>query len=866
MRALSFISCFATPALWASFFLAVPLAADTVVVINEFKSDPPGSDTREFIELFACDDASGEAAGHFPLDGYVLVLFNGSSAVNAAYAVTPVGGSPVAALYLDGHRTNAAGFFVIGSPDVAEAGLVVAPGSTGWLQNGPDGVGLYRNPSATFTTGTSPTAEGLVDAVVYGTDDPEDYDLLEVLTPGASQVNESPNSVPAMARMPDGGAPFFAGAFIPRPPTPGSRNQPVAGLALSVSSQSLTEGTAGAGRVTRTGSTAAPVTVSFASSDPMTAPAPAAVEIPAGSDHADVVFGAADDLWPNGEREVEITATAPDYVAASLRLTVNDDGDAPQPVVINEVFASGIGDANHDGANSTSQHRHDDEFVEIVNRGSEPFDLSGFRIFAASIDSPRHTIPEGTRLAPGAALVVFGGGQPPIGITEDFGNAWIQRANAPELGLYLLEPAGRVSLRNRQDLEIAGFHYDHQSGAVESLTLSPDIDGTPAPHGSLGDGSWLFSPGTRFDGTPFSTVAHRLDCRIEPPRVAENAGAGAASLIVTRAGPATEPLVVTVLALDPTEAAPRQSSFIIPGGAATGSVPIDAVDDIVSDGTQLAGFLCIAAGHLNGAAALEVEDDGIDRPPLGVFINEIDSDQPGADTGEFIELYVGEPAARPLDGYLVVLFNGNHASNGAYAVIDLSGKSSNARGFFVIGNAGVPNVDLVIPNASIQNGADAVAVYRAPASAFTTGASASPPMLDDLVDVVIYGNASGEDADLLEAFQAPGHPSSPVLVQHDEGGANNPHALARVPDAVSPWGTFIAQPPTPGFPNSGSPGLPPAIDIAIADDHVVLTFTGTLEAATTLQENAFAPVPGATSPHRLPLPLSGSRFFRATSR
>ena len=43
-----------------------------------------------------------------------------------------------------------------------------------------------------------------------------------------------------------------------------------------------------------------------------------------------------------------------------------------------------------------------------------------------------------------------------------------------------------------------------------------------------------------------------------------------------------------------------------------------------------------------------------------IFINEVDADQTGADTGEFIELYDGGVGNTPLDGYVLVLINGSN--------------------------------------------------------------------------------------------------------------------------------------------------------------------------------------------------------------
>jgi hypothetical protein len=853
-------------AVTAPFFLAALALAETVVVINEFKADTPGPDTGEFLELSAHDAATGAAVPLAALDGYVVVFFNGAGTGNPAYLVTPVGGTATASLSLDGLTTNAFGFFVIGSPGVPGAGLELAPGASGWFQNGADGVGLYKHPATVFTAGTAATAADLVDAIVYGTEDPEDADLLAVLTPGGFQINETPNSGPALARVPDGGAPFASAAFVGQAPTPGSANQPVEALTIALSPSTVMEGLTREGTVTRSGGTAAAVTVTLTSSDPGEAGVPASLEIPAGASSVPVVIAGVDDLWPDGTQPVELTVTAPGYRPGSLAVVVTDNGDVAQPLVINEVFVTGEGDANEDGATGAVSDRSDDEFVEIVNRGAGEVDLGGYQLHTSSTGGLRHAFPAGTILASGSAVVVFGGGTPVLGISGAFGQAWIQTATAPGPGLALAEPGGRISLRTGSGQEVAGFVYDDQTAAPDSLTLDPDLTGNPVPHGSLGDGSIVFSPGTRVDGTPFAGPAADLAVTVAPSRVSENAGSGAATLTVRRPGPWTDPLVVTVRSQDPTEAVPAAVFLTIPAGEASASVPVHAIDDTAPDGPQTVAFTGTAAGHRNGSAVLEVVDDGRDTPPLGVFINEIDTDQPGADSREFIELYVGEPAAKALDGYIVVLFNGNHSANGAYAVFNLAGRSSNAGGIFVLGNAAVPNVDLVIPDASIQNGPDAVAIYRAAAASFTTAGSPSPPTFEHLVDLVVYGNASAGDPDLLAAFQNGGDPLWPPVLQHNEGDPNNATALARVPDATTAFGNHTAQTPTPGALNLPGLAVPPKIDISVNGGSLVLTFTGTLEQSSTLHAGSFAPVAGATSPHVIPLPAGGSRYFRAAAR
>lgn len=110
----------------------------------------------------------------------------------------------------------------------------------------------------------------------------------------------------------------------------------------------------------------------------------------------------------------------------------------------------------------------------------------------------------------------------------------------------------------------------------------------------------------------------------------------------------------------------------------------------------------------------------------GVVVNEIDYDQPGTDTAEFIELYNNGPGNALLSEYEIVLYNGA-AAGAPYDTIPLPAVTLPPGGCFVVcGNAAnVPGCHLdVAPNENlIQNGApDAVGLKR----------------LGVLVDVVSY--------------------------------------------------------------------------------------------------------------------------------
>ncbi len=98
-----------------------------------------------------------------------------------------------------------------------------------------------------------------------------------------------------------------------------------------------------------------------------------------------------------------------------------------------------------------------------------------------------------------------------------------------------------------------------------------------------------------------------------------------------------------------------------------------------------------------------------------VIINEIDYDQPGSDTAEFIELFNAGTSTISLNSYSISLIN--KTASAVYRSIDLSGFNINANDYFVIcGDATkVANCDYSFTTTSgwFQNGAsDAIALYE----------------------------------------------------------------------------------------------------------------------------------------------------------
>lgn len=179
------------------------------VIINELDSRNPGVDTAEFIELKT-------QSPNTSLDGYVMVLFNGSNAG---------GNSSYYALDLDGFETDFNGLFVIGGQDVSPSpNFIVGPNT---FQNGVDAVGIYLGNDFDFPEGTLATTANLVDALVYSHGQSDGQNLPSLL--GFSGIiNENQNNqglTQSIQRADDGS--WFVANPTPRQPNQGGGITPI---------------------------------------------------------------------------------------------------------------------------------------------------------------------------------------------------------------------------------------------------------------------------------------------------------------------------------------------------------------------------------------------------------------------------------------------------------------------------------------------------------------------------------------------------------------------------------------------------------------------------------------------------------------
>lgn len=132
------------------FFLCSYFSSYGQVVINELDADTPGSDILEFVELKS-------TTANFPLDGYVLVFFNGTA--------TGTGTLSYFSLDLDGLKTDVNGIMTIGNPTVSPTPIFTIPVNT--IENGPDAIALYLGNDSDFPKNTAAKTAGLIDALSY---------------------------------------------------------------------------------------------------------------------------------------------------------------------------------------------------------------------------------------------------------------------------------------------------------------------------------------------------------------------------------------------------------------------------------------------------------------------------------------------------------------------------------------------------------------------------------------------------------------------------------------------------------------------------------------------------------------------------
>ena len=173
----------------------------------------------------------------------------------------------------------------------------------------------------------------------------------------------------------------------------------------------------------------------------------------------------------------------------------------------------------------------------------------------------------------------------------------------------------------------------------------------------------------------------------------------------------------------------------------------------------------------------------------GLKINEIDYDQPGTDTMEYVELYNSATTPINLDTYSLQLVNGANAGAAVYATVDLPNIDLAPGGFYVIcaNSAAVTNCALDANGAGTTDW-------------FQNGAPDALALLDGttIVDAVSYEGS------------VPGYTEGQGITTGESSSAPN-LSLGRCPDGTDTNNNnvdFSLQQPSPGFANCVTPPTP----------------------------------------------------------
>jgi hypothetical protein len=157
---------------------------------------------------------------------------------------------------------------------------------------------------------------------------------------------------------------------------------------------------------------------------------------------------------------------------------------SPGRIILNEILANEPGSATSG------------EFIELVNVGGSSINVGGWTLWDAT--AARHSFAQGTVLAPGQALVVFGSAS---GVPAGMPNA----VGASTGSLSLNNTGDTVSLRDAGGASVDAFTYSSALCAVDGVSMNLSPEATPGSGFVLHNSVSVLpsSAGRRVDGTAF---------------------------------------------------------------------------------------------------------------------------------------------------------------------------------------------------------------------------------------------------------------------------------------------------------------------------------------------------------------------------
>ncbi|MCF6318725.1 MAG: endonuclease [Proteobacteria bacterium] len=208
---------------------------------------------------------------------------------------------------------------------------------------------------------------------------------------------------------------------------------------------------------------------------------------------------------------------------------------------------------------------------------------------------------------------------------------------------------------------------------------------------------------------------------------------------------------------------------------------------------------------------------GTPPPPTApnIIINEVDA----VGTADFVELFGTIGAS--LNDVTLVLYQGSDDT--IYRMVDLSGSTMDASGYFLISDAAGLTSDLAL-GGNLNDDASAVAIYFQNISDFNVGDSiADVDFVNDIIDAMVYHSGTPDDGGLLALLNV-----GQVQVNEDGNSAVATESNARCSNGaggVLNTATYMQVFPTAGSINNTCPVLPYYIN---ADPSTPVTLRTTL--------------------------------------
>jgi large repetitive protein len=271
------------------------------------------------------------------------------------------------------------------------------------------------------------------------------------------------------------------------------------------------------------------------------------------------------------------------------------------------------------------------------------------------------------------------------------------------------------------------------------------------------------------------------------PAAAMAAPGGTATFTVTLDIPAPAGGTTVTLALSPPAAGTIPPSVTVPANQ------ISATFDYMDGGTAPSASVTATLGAGMATATVTI----VSPTGAGLVINEVDYDNIGTDTAEFVEIYNGGALAVPLAGYTLFFVNG--ANNTVYTTVDLGPAGTIMPGQYLV--VGATSVVSTIPASALRIDAGAVSNYLQNGS--PDGLALVSTTTETLVDSLSYEGSI--TAAVIPGFAAPvnlvhGTPT-PVADSNTVQGS-----LCRLPngadthDDATDW--KLCSTPTPGAANT----------------------------------------------------------------